>query len=69
MMLLMDGLLILTVTVTFIPKNSAVNGAPKIGMGLRRKMLLGQLARLLMEGVVLGLFLETVGRLDLLRLT
>ena len=69
MMLLMDGLLILTVTVTFIPKNSAVNGAPKIGMVLRRKMLLGQLARLLMEGVVLGLFLETVGRLDLLRLT
>ena len=67
--LLMDGLLILTVTVTFIPTNSAVNGAPKIGMGLRRKWLLGQLALLLMEMGVLGLFLETVGRLELLRFT
>ena len=67
--LLMHGLLILTVTVTFIPKNSAVNGAPKIGMGLRRKLLLGQLALLLMEEGVLVLFLETVGRLELLRLT
>ena len=67
--LLMDGLLILTVTVTFIPKNSAVNGAPKIGMGLRRKLLLGQLALLLMEGGVLGLISETVGHLELLRLT
>ena len=67
--LLMDGLLILTVTVMFIPKNSAVNGAPKIGMGLRRKLLLGQLALLLMEGGVLGLISETVGHLELLRLT
>ena len=67
--LLMDGLLILTVTVTYMPKNSAVNGAPKIGMGLRRILLLGQLALLLMEGGVLGLFSETVGRLELLRFT
>ena len=65
----MDGLSILTVTVTFIPNNSAVNGAPKIGMGLRKKLLLGQLALLLMEGGVLGLISETVGRLELLRLT
>ena len=67
MILLMDGLSILTVT--FIPNNSAVNGAPKIGMGLRKKLLLGQLALLLMEGGVLGLISETVGRLELLRLT
>ena len=31
--LLMDGNLILTVTVTLIPKSCVVNGAPKIGMG------------------------------------
>ena len=67
--LLMDGLLILTGTVTYMPKNCAVNGALIIGMGLRRKLLLGQLALLLMEGGVLGLFSETVGRLELLRLT
>ena len=67
--LLMDGLLILTVTVTFIPINSAVSGAPKIGMGLRRKLLWGQLALLLMEGGVQGLNSETVGPLELLRFT
>ena len=67
--LLMDGLLILTVTVTFIPKNCAVNGALIIGMGLSGAMQLVPLALFLMEGDVLGLFLETVGLLELLRLT
>ena len=66
--LLMDGLLILTVTVTFIPKNCAVNGA-LIGMGLRRAMQLVPLALPLMERDVLGLILETVGLLELLKLT
>ena len=67
--LLMDGLLISTVTVTFIQKNCAVNGALIIGMGLRRAMQLVPLALSLMEGDMLGLFLETVGLLELLRLT
>jgi hypothetical protein len=67
--LLMDGLMILTVTVTFIPKNSAVNGAPKIGMASRRTMQSVPLALFLREGDVLDLFLETVGLLELLRLT
>ena len=67
--LLMDGLLILTVTVTFIPKNSAVNGALIIGMGLSRAMQLVPLALLLREGDVLDLISETVGLLELLRLT
>ena len=66
---LMDGLLILTVTVTFIPKNSAVNGALIIGMGLSRAMQLDPLALFLMEGDVLGLILEIVGLLELLRFT
>ena len=66
---LMDGLLILTVTVTFIPKNSAVNGALIIGMGLRRAMQLVPLALFLREGDVLGLISETVGLLELLRFT
>ena len=67
--LLMDGLLILTVTVTFIPKNSAVNGGLIIGMGLSRVMQLDPLALFLMEGDVLDLVLETVGLLELLRFT
>ena len=67
--LLMDGLLILTVTVTFIPKNSVVNGALIIGMGLSRAMQLVPLALFLREGDVLGLISETVGLLELLRLT
>jgi hypothetical protein len=67
--LLMDGLLILTVTVTFIPKNSAVNGALIIGMGLSRVLQLDPLALFLMEGDVLDLVLETVGLLELLRFT
>ena len=66
---LMDGLLILTVTVIFILKNSAVNGALIIGMGLSRVMQLVPLALLLREGDVLGLILETVGLLELLRFT
>ena len=66
---LMDGLLILTVTVTFIPKNSAVNGALIIGMGLRRAMQLVPLALFLREGDLLGLISETVGLLELLRFT
>ena len=67
--LLMDGLLILTVAVTFIPKNSAVNGGLIIGMGLSRAMQLVPLALLLREGDVLDLISETVGLLELLRLT
>ena len=67
--LLMDGLLILTVTVTFIPKNSAVNGGLIIGMGLSRVMQLDPLALFLMEGDVLDLVLETVGLLELFMLT
>ena len=67
--LLMDGLLILTVTVTYMPKNCAVNGALIIGMGLRRVMQLVPLALSLMERDVLGLILETVGLLELLMLT
>ena len=67
--LLMDGLLILTVTVTFTPKNFAVNGALTIGMDLSRAMQLVPLALSLMEGGMLGLILETVGLLELLRLT
>ena len=66
--LLMDGLLILTVTVTFTPKNCAVNGALTIGMDLSRAMQLVPLALSLMEGGMLGLILETVGQLELLRL-
>ena len=58
--LLMDGLLILTVTVTFIPKNSAVNWGLIIGMGLSRAMQLVPLALFLREGDVLDLILETV---------
>jgi len=67
--LLMDGLLILTVAVTFIPKNSAVNGGLIIGMGLSRAMQLVPLALVFREGDVLGLILETVGLLELLRFT
>ena len=67
--LLMDGLLILTVTVTLKQKNCAVNGALIIGMDLNRAMQLVPLALLLMEKDVLGLILETVGLLELLRLT
>ena len=67
--LLMDGLLILTVTVTFIPKNSAVNWGLIIGMGLSRAMQLVPLALCLREGDVLDLISETVGLLEWLRLT
>ena len=67
--LLMDGLLILTGTVTFLPKNCAVNGALIIGMGLSRAMQLVPLALLLREGDVLDLISETVGLLELLRFT
>ena len=66
---LMDGLLILTVTVIFILKNSAVNGALIIDMGLSRAMQLDPLVLVLREGDVLGLILETVGLLELLRFT